>query len=381
MKKNIRGLYITYFYLPILVPRSIVSFKHLESSLFDFDVYSADSFREEKDIELKHKKDVNVIRNFKINNLVDRFKWVFSVKKYFFANKSKYSFIMSSFQNLYSLTGALLIKLKDKNIPWVSYYSDPPGTNFDKNASLSKKIFLRFEKKIANLSYKKADVLVFTNEEQLNYCLGSYTDSIKKKAIVLSHSYSEDLYPKVEVKKEKIVISHFGRLYGIRNGDKLFEAIKYLKDNAFNTYQKMEFRFYGSVTPENELYIKNNDLDCIKLEGFVSYVDSLKAMKEANILLCIDAFLEGDMNVFFPSKLADYIGSSRPIIGIVPQNSTSARILKENNQFVVDNEIIDIVSVLTEITDKPWVIPSERDKYKSTNAIKTLDEAITKLIS
>ena len=188
-----KGLYISYYYLPILVPRSIVSYKHLEHSKYDFDVYAANVERKEQDDILKHTKNIKIIRERKINNIMDKFKYAFDARNYFLKNKDNYDFIMTSFMPVYSMLAGILIKRKFKNIPWISYYSDPPATNFDKKIKFSKKIFMLLEKHYANKSYKLADVLLFTNQEQLDFCLKGKNEKYKDKAYILQHSYEKSL--------------------------------------------------------------------------------------------------------------------------------------------------------------------------------------------
>ena len=59
----------------------------------------------------------------------------------------------------------------------------------------------------------------------------------------------------------------------------------------------------------------------------VSYIKSLELMNSSDYLLVIDAPSD-DVSMFFPSKLADYIGTNKHILGISPKGSTN-RILKE----------------------------------------------------
>ena len=60
--------------------------------------------------------------------------------------------------------------------------------------------------------------------------------------------------------------------------------------------------------------------------GPISYTQSLYKMKTADFLLVIDAPF--NHSVFFPSKLVDYIGSAKKVIGITP-NGTAKKIIKK----------------------------------------------------
>jgi glycosyltransferase involved in cell wall biosynthesis len=68
-------------------------------------------------------------------------------------------------------------------------------------------------------------------------------------------------------------------------------------------------------------------------KGSVPYQESLSVMQGADVLVVIDADIPG--SVFLPSKLIDYIGAGRPILGITPLDSATARVIKESGGWVV----------------------------------------------
>ena len=52
----------------------------------------------------------------------------------------------------------------------------------------------------------------------------------------------------------------------------------------------------------------------------------IEVMQQADCLLCIDANLSE--SPFFPSKLADYFGSGRPVVAISPRGSCTTSMLQ-----------------------------------------------------
>jgi glycosyltransferase involved in cell wall biosynthesis len=91
----------------------------------------------------------------------------------------------------------------------------------------------------------------------------------------------------------------------------------------------------------------------VRFYGRVDYLTSLAKMREADLLLLIDAPAEnGAASVFFPLKLAEYLGSGRPIIGFTPASGASARILRETGGFVVDlGDTAGLADLLVGIAD------------------------------
>jgi glycosyltransferase involved in cell wall biosynthesis len=56
-------------------------------------------------------------------------------------------------------------------------------------------------------------------------------------------------------------------------------------------------------------------------------------MQEADVLMVIDADVPD--SVFLPSKLIDYLGAGRPVLGITPPDSGSARVIRKAGGWVV----------------------------------------------
>src|SRR6185312_7698921 len=61
--------------------------------------------------------------------------------------------------------------------------------------------------------------------------------------------------------------------------------------------------------------------DLLKLCDPVSYEESLRLMCTADALLIIDAPFEH--NVFFPSKLVEYLWARRPILALTPPGTSA----------------------------------------------------------
>jgi glycosyltransferase involved in cell wall biosynthesis len=79
----------------------------------------------------------------------------------------------------------------------------------------------------------------------------------------------------------------------------------------------------------------------VKLRGQVSYLESLKAMCQADVLVHVDA--PARVNVFLASKLADYIMLNRPIVSITPRVGASADILRQSGLPVCEPGDVDAV--------------------------------------
>ena len=196
--------------------------------------------------------------------------------------------------------------------------------------------------------------------------------NLKTDSVIINHSYMEELYPKkVEKNTEKIIISYIGHLDAIRTPKILLEAIKEIKEEDEHLCNKLEVDFYGNLYYDDKIYIYDNELyDIVKYKKQISYLESLKKMKESDYLLHIDANLGDviDHNIFFAAKLADYIGSKTPIISITMLEGTSANIMRKVNGLILTYSVSDVKNYLRKIIYENYQFNLDEKSSNSYNA-------------
>lgn len=392
-------LVITWFYPPVNSSEGLVTYKLLNNSRYEYDVFTqknSASWSYGNNDNLENNKNINCIFA-ESNNLKD---WKKEAIKYFKENKNKYDAVMTRSMPPESHEIGIKIKKIKPCIKWIASFGDPIANN--PYVSLTKKNdhtrFLvrvkRFPKTLArnmlrkyvtenpieNKTIKYSDMIIFNSIEQQKYMLGNK----KKESIVLAHSYYDKLYPK-NVKKfdDKIHITYIGHLDKIRTPKLLLEAVRELKQADTNLFEKLEVDFYGNLCTDDKLYIFNNELyDVIKYKKQVGYLESLKIMKESNFLLHIDANLSlvNNENIFFAAKLADYIGSGTPIIGITMLDGASANILRDINGLVLTYSKSDIKNYLRKIIYENYSFDLNKDaclEYSAKKVAEKFDDMVS----
>ena len=392
-------LVITWFYPPVNSSEGLVTYKLLNNSRYEYDVFTqknSASWSYGNNDNLENNKNINCIFA-ESNNLKD---WKKEAIKYFKENKNKYDVVMTRSMPPESHEIGIKIKKIKPSIKWIASFGDPIANN--PYVSLTKKNdhtrFLvrvkRFPKTLArnmlrkyvtenpieNKTIKYSDMIIFNSIEQQKYMLGNK----KKESIVLAHSYYDKLYPK-NVKKfdDKIRITYIGHLDKIRTPKLLLEAVRELKQADTNLFEKLEVDFYGNLCTDDKLYIFNNELyDVIKYKKQVGYLESLKIMKESNFLLHIDANLSlvNNENIFFAAKLADYIGSGTPIIGITMLDGASANILRDINGLVLTYSKSDIKNYLRKIIYENYSFDLNKDaclEYSAKKVAEKFDDMVS----
>lgn len=392
-------LVITWFYPPVNSSEGLVTYKLLNNSRYEYDVFTqknSASWSYGNNDNLENNKNINCIFA-ESNNLKA---WKKEAIKYFKENKNKYDVVMTRSMPPESHEIGIKIKKIKPSIKWIASFGDPIANN--PYVSLTKKNdhtrFLvrvkRFPKTLArnmlrkyvtenpieNKTIKYSDMIIFNSIEQQKYMLGNK----KKESIVLAHSYYDKLYPK-NVKKfdDKIHITYIGHLDKIRTPKLLLEAVRELKQADTNLFEKLEVDFYGNLCTDDKLYIFNNELyDVIKYKKQVGYLESLKIMKESNFLLHVDANLSlvNNENIFFAAKLADYIGSGTPIIGITMLDGASANILRDINGLVLTYSKSDIKNYLRKIIYENYSFDLNKDaclEYSAKKVAEKFDDMVS----
>ena len=114
----------------------------------------------------------------------------------------------------------------------------------------------------------------------------------------------------------------------------------------------------------------------------VPYMESLKYISNADVLLLIDAPSIGP-SVFLPLKLIEYLGSGNPIFGITPLEGASANLIRKLGGIVVSPDDIDGIEkgILTlyekyKSNDLPNCYKDKHlvDSYNAQNTTKILAE-------
>lgn len=231
------------------------------------------------------------------------------------------------------------LKLKTGK-PWIAYLSDPWTDNV--YASFPSKKVFDYNLKLEQSVVTQADQIFFTSPEILDLVMQKYPAALKHKCGVLPHCFIPEWYAgnaggAISDTTDKVRVVHTGHFYGPRTPMPLFRALARLQQQA-DLSGRIEFVLYGNMVSEHADYIRRVGLEgVVSVRATIPYLESLAAMKTADALLLIDAPLTTvNESVFLPSKLVDYLGSGRPILGITPLAGASARVLRETGNQVCD---------------------------------------------
>jgi len=226
-----------------------------------------------------------------------------------------------------------LMYKRHTDVPWIAHLSDPWTDNpFRRDNIITRRLNLRMEKSV----FEEADAVVFTSQETVNLVMKKYDRETRGKAFVLPHCYDADAYTGARPTGDgSYVIRLVGSLYAHRTPAPLFRAIERVAANEECLLHGVRIEIVGYIETRLKGMVQTYPAsrEIVSFRDSVPYNESLELMETAHCLLVIDA--PADISVFFPSKLADYMGSGRYIFAITPRG-TSEKIVRATGGSVAD---------------------------------------------
>ncbi len=265
-----------------------------------------------------------------------------------------------AYRSLYSRTMfpgshllAALVKIRHPDIPWLAEFSDPQLRNSRGELRMSKGEPDRellaeladgvrargFEPPASdnvwewaeNVAYALADSVLFTNDHQRAYMLGYCADRAVA-ARAAAHSLVErhpapptELYHAADAGYDLdpalTHVGYFGTFYPTRSLTEVVAALKGLEPDA-----RARLRLHVFTKNPKSLRAEAADAglgDVLVVNAYLGFLDYLNMTTRVDVLLVNDYHTVGrhEVNPYLPAKYADYVGSGRPIWGIVEPGS------------------------------------------------------------
>ncbi len=230
-------------------------------------------------------------------------------------------------------------------LPWLAHFSDPwvdnPFSEFDR---YTRECNLALERTVA----ETADILAFTSQETIDLFFEKYPSDLKRKARLLPQSYDPGLFERTDSPQAgKIKLRYIGNFYGRRTPRPLISALIAINRRSPAILQDVSFELIGAGDAEEVKRLSSGLPPALVVtRPRVSYRESLDLMQDADGLMVIDA--PAEESVFLPSKLIDYIGARRPILGITPKG-TADSLIREMGGLVADPTNEDVLTATLEI--------------------------------
>jgi glycosyltransferase involved in cell wall biosynthesis len=221
-------------------------------------------------------------------------------------------------------------------LPWLAHLSDPwVDSPFRTDDPLTRALNTRLEQRVIEC----ADRLVFTSKETEELVMQKYQPALRSKVRIVPHAYEPHLFPSVPNNNgDRLVIRYLGDLYLSRTPKPLFQALEILSSRQPELLKRFRFEIVGDVHALNlqQMGLSRLPQGLVAIRPRVNYYESLSLMRSASGLMVIDFPVpENSQSVFLPSKLIEYVGAGRPIIGLTPRG-TAACLIRRLGGWVAD---------------------------------------------
>ena len=283
------------------------------------------------------------------------------------------------------------LELKKRyGLPWLAHFSDPWVDNpFNRYDDRTKALNLELEQQVV----ESADILVFTSQETVDLVMAKYPGELSRKARILPQSFDPALFQQTVLAavSKKITIRYIGNFYGPRSAAPLIGALRLMLDVDPTSLDNVCFELIG-ISDHAVIRDAGGDLlppNLLNVYPSVDYHQSLQLMLEADGLLVIDA--PADVSVFLPSKLIDYIGAARPVLGITPPG-TAAKLIESLGGLVADpaniqtigESLFRFIDALKERREKSaaeWGTAAVRAQFEASHVAASFERMVTEMTS
>jgi glycosyltransferase involved in cell wall biosynthesis len=304
------------------------------------------------------------------------------------------------------------LEIKERyGLPWVAHFSDPwVGNPFHDHDAATAARNAALERRVI----ERADRLIFTSAETVDMVMSRYPAAARSKARVLPQCFDASQYEAEsapggergdEHDKERedqrdnrrdpapgqLTLRHLGTFYGRRSPVHLFRAVTRLLASDPSMLEGVRFEFFG-VSGFDVMGEAGGDAlpeGMLKVGGAVSYRESLSLMLTADGLLILDA--PAEKSVFLPSKLIDYIGAGRPVLGLTPEGAARSLIQRLGGWVAdpADDEASAraLASFLTFLRQRPrqerqapWGDSRVRAEYEASRLARQFDDILKELL-
>lgn len=296
----------------------------------------------------------------------EKSQYLFGEKAFKLMENEKADIIYSRSMYAGSHVAAYMYKTKYPDVKWYAEFSDPIYMGTDNKKRGYAATYYEDEEFLNNFwrncevnVYEKADVIIFTNENQLEYMLRyneekELNEEIIRKSIIMNHPMIDKKFCNIVntdylLDSDYINIGYFGSFYPNRSHS---EILRLLKNDRVIIHL---------FVPNPESLKKSIDDSRVRINKVVGHFEFLNIASKMDYLFLNDIDFEGTPNPYLPSKFADYIVSGARIIAKVNYGSILSKYEHENLIKVrnIDDELIEKLTPIenSKIEEKRTLAP------------------------
>lgn len=295
----------------------------------------------------------------------------------------KFDIIYTSVPPYSSFLTAAKLK-KEFNIPLFVDYRD---LWFNSQFSFYPTPYHRIKhKKLEYNALRTADKVVTINRRIKEKMLLTYPFLSYNDVLIIPHGFDQDDFDKnsaIPRNSTKMRITYSGIFYDAITPEYFIKAFKKLSVERPDIAANIELEFIGLLRKEYKRLVAELGLGEYVIDnGYLEHDQVIRRLKSTDVLwFMIGKMKSGD--TISTSKLYEYIGTRKPILGCIPEGAASHALQEYQASFIVDPYDIDAIkNELVKINDlfrnnKLPVPPDDVvDKYDRKNLTEQLTKAL-----
>lgn len=222
------------------------------------------------------------------------------------------------------------------------------------------------EKKVVT----SADSVVVTNQYMKRLLQGRYGSQVDVQVVTQgfdSGDFSrESNFPEVKVNSDEVNFVYSGIFYEDRDPIILFQALVVLKNRYPDVYKRLRFYMVGNVPEEykhiaEQMGVNERFVYC----GYVEHPVAVAWLRATDIVWFNIGAREKGHETVSPGKFFEYLGSGKPILGIVPANDIRDILAASPHAFIVEpdnrEQLADVLRQLYEMKQSNTLPQADRD--------------------
>lgn len=238
------------------------------------------------------------------------------------------------------LTGKpLVLDFRDE---WISGY-------LLKDARKRFKWHAGFEKMMEKKVVAQASKVISVTPAIMENFIKKYPEH-KEKFICIPNGFDEDDFNiskelGLRVRGDRFTILHSGKVYGLRSPVLFLTALKEIKKENKEIFNKIKVVFAGAIEDSVKKEIDEVGInEIIEFKGFVTHNEIIRLYMEADLnLLILDK--DEDAKRVYTAKIFEYMASGKDILAIASPDSEVADLIKKSNTGVLINNYDDMEGI------------------------------------
>jgi glycosyltransferase involved in cell wall biosynthesis len=270
--------------------------------------------------------------------------------------------------------------------PWIMHISDPLVDNVFFNHSPS------FKERLNDLEsacFEKASRVTVTSQQTVNLYERKYPQHGHKLRILPNVFDEADLNNAPVGFEGTLNLVFTGRLYGYRRVHEWLDAVEEATKRQPELAQKSKVSFVGYFPEDCLTRIQTSKAPQVKFLGPAGVEQVKKHQRDATVLVCLDGWgPDPRADVFFPSKLQDYLAAGRKTIGLARSTSTVYEFLNGKYGWCFDqHELSRLPDFLIELFDRfkrkdasYFKLPPDFMEYGAQHQAKRLEQLFEEVV-